>query len=119
MKLPQMPKISQSTSSKLPLHKRNKPNTTNTVSSKQTHKSVSEKTLPSVKTSIKTTNLSTKKKKYLPAKEERKKENSVQENSPVLNLHPTDSSESEDSMSTNSDVGNLDIFNQKKKHYYE
>ena len=80
------------------------------MSAKQTRKSVSEKTLPCVKTSIKTTNLPTKKKKDLPAKEKRKKENSVQDDSPVLSLHPTDSSENEDSMSTNSDEGNPDIF---------
>ena len=51
-----------------------------------------------------------KKKKDLSTKEKRKKENSIQDDSSVLSLHPTDSSENEDDMSTNTDEGNPDIY---------
>ena len=107
--LPQTQK-SQSSSSKLPLHRRNKPNTTTTQTSKQPRKSASEKSLPSIKTNINRTNPSSKKIKELPTTNKKKKENIIQDESSILNLHPTDSSGNEDSMSTNSDEGNPDFY---------
>ena len=71
LKLPKTQKLSQSNSSRLPLHKRNKPNITNTPTTKQTCKSATEKSLPSIK-SNNSTNLPTKKKKDLSTKEKRK-----------------------------------------------
>ena len=109
LKLPQTQKLSQSNSTRLPLYKRNKPNIANTATSKQTRKSATEKSLPSIK-SNNSTNPPIKKKKDLSTKQKRKKENSIQDDSSVLSLHPTDPSENEDDMSTNSDEGNPDTY---------
>ena len=49
-------KITESSSLKLPLHRRNKPNTTTTITKKQTRKSASGKSLPSVKLNLNRTN---------------------------------------------------------------
>ena len=109
-KLPQAPKISQPVSSKLPLHRRNKPNTPSTQTTKTVRKSSSEKNLPSIKSSINSSNPHTKKLKEQPKTEKKKKVNSIQNDHPLLSLHPTDSSGNEDDMSINSDEGNTDIY---------
>ena len=109
-KQPQTPTISQPSSSKLPLHRRIKPNTPSTQSTKHVRNSSSEKNLPSIKSSINSSNLHTKKLKEQPKTGKNKKGNSTQNELPLLSLHPTDSSGNEDDMSINSDEGNTDIY---------
>ena len=105
----QTPKTSQSNSSKLPLHKRSKDNTTHLQPTKQNCRSTAGKYLPSVKSTTSSTNPPPKKKK--PTSEKTKKINLPQEET-LLSLHPTESSgnEDDDNMSVNSNEGQPDIY---------
>ena len=69
----QTPKISQTNSSKPSLHRRNKPSTTTTLTTKQTRKSTSEKSLPSIKININCANPPSKEKKDLPTTDKQTK----------------------------------------------
>ena len=98
--------MSQPRSSKLPLHRRSQQNTISLHPEKPNRISARKKNLPSVKSGITNTNPLTREKNDFPTS---KKDNSLQDEA-FLTLHPSDSTENEENMSTISNDGHPDLY---------